>query len=201
MKLESILPRYELPLIGVIGATVPLHGYNSLNCRMLGYKLRELVNGGGTLFTGGVEGVGLDFYEGVSDYCEEHKTDDKFFVLFPEFNFEVNKSYHDLAKKTKNKILAIEKIGKDFEERRSYLAMLVDKLIVVNGSDGTMDEALKSLYFNKEVYSMAGSGGAADILKEIKEGKREKLPFLENLDNLYLSKSNEELIRMLGERK
>ena len=88
MKLEEITNKYESPIIGIIGATSPLPGYDSDDAYRMGYELREIVNDKGVLFTGGVSGVGLDVYRGIVDYCVEKDVEDRFFVLIPD-NFEL----------------------------------------------------------------------------------------------------------------
>src|SRR3989344_3225069 len=173
MKLEEITTKYEHPIIGVIGATFPLPDYDSDDAFRLGYELREFVEKKGTVFTGGVSGVGVDVYRGIADYCEKKKCEDKFFVLFPDFGFEPPQEYFELAEKTKNKVLRVEKIGKDMEERRSYLGAVADLLVLINGSVGTIDEVLKGLVLGKPVVCLQNSGGAADVISKFKRGEIE----------------------------
>src|SRR3989338_7902135 len=138
MSLEEITSKYEHPIIGVIGAACPSPDYDSQEARRLGYKLRELVEQGGSLFTGGVSGVGVDVYKGIVDYCLKKKVEDKFFVLLPDMEFEPPQEYFKLSKRTKNKVLRVEGMGQDMEERRTYLGAIADLLVVANGSIGTI---------------------------------------------------------------
>jgi len=173
MKLEEITAKYERPIIGIIGATSPLPGYDSNDAYRLGYKLREVVEKKGNLFTGGVPGVGLDIYRGIVNYCVENGVEDKFFVLFPNIEFEPPKEYFRLAEKTKNGILKVERVGNDMEERRSYVGAVADLLVLVNGSVGTIDEALKGLFLEKPVICLQNSGGAAEVISKFKGGEIE----------------------------
>ncbi len=171
MKLEEITNKYEHPIIGVICATSPLPGYDSDDAYRLGYELRGVVDKLGSLFTGGVSGVGIDVYRGIVDYCLEKGVEDKFFVLFPDRDFEPPQEYFKLAERTKNGILRVEKVGQDMEERRSYVGAVADLLVLVNGSVGTIDEALKGLFLGKQVVCLQNSGGAADVISKFKRGE------------------------------
>lgn len=173
MRLEEIIEKYERPLIGIIGATSPLPDYDSDDAYRLGYELRRAVEKKGTLFTGGVHGVGLDAYQGITDYCAEKGVEDKFFVLFPEIEIEPPNEYFTLAEKTKNRILKVERAGKDMEERRSYVAAVADVLVLMNGAEGTLDETMKGLYLEKPVICLQNSGGAAEVISKLKRGEIE----------------------------
>jgi len=173
MKLEEITAKHEHPIIGIIGATSPLPDYDSDDAYRLGYELRQVVDSKGSLFTGGVSGVGIDVYRGIVDYCLEKGVDDKFFVLFPNMDFEPPQEYFKLAGKTKNGVLRVEKVGQDMEERRSYVGAVADLLVLVNGSVGTIDEALKGLFLGKPVICLQNSGGASDVLSRFKKGEIE----------------------------
>ena len=170
-RFEEIIRRYEHPIIGIIGATSPLPGYDDDDAYRLGYELREVLGDRGSLFTGGVYGVGLDVYRGIVDYCVENGAEDKFFVLFPDMEFEPPEEYFRLAEKTKNGVLRVERVGEDMEERRSYLGAVADLLVLVNGSTGTIDEALKGLVLGKPVVCLQNSGGAAEVFSKIKRGE------------------------------
>ncbi|MDO8508806.1 MAG: hypothetical protein Q7S27_03930 [Nanoarchaeota archaeon] len=171
--LENIIKKYERPLIGIIGAANPLPDYDSDDGYRLGYELREAVNNKGTLFTGGVPGIGVDVYSGIVDYSVEKGLDDKFFILFPEMEMEPSEDYFTLANKTKNGSLRVEKIGKDMGERRSYIAAVADLVVLINGSTGTLDETLKSLYLGKQILCLQNSGGAARVISRFKKGEVE----------------------------
>src|SRR3990167_6541755 len=110
MNQEIISGKYEHPIIGIIGATQPLPGYNPREAVKLGYLLRQSMEKKGTLFTGGVHGVGVDIYRGIIDYCLEKNVSDKFFILFPDINSNPPEEYFNLAKKA-NLALKIEKAG------------------------------------------------------------------------------------------
>ena len=171
MKLEEITAKYERPIIGIIGATSPLPGYDSDEAYRLGYELREVVDKQGSLFTGGVPGVGLDVYRGIADHCAEKGVEDKFFILLPNIEIEPPEEYFRLAEKTKNKALKIERAGQNMEERRSYVGAVADVLVLVNGSKGTLDETLKGLIQRKPIICLQNSGGAAEVISKLKRGE------------------------------
>ncbi len=168
MILEEITSKYKPPIIGVIGAEYPLPGYDSDDAYRLGYELREAMGKKGSLFTGGVSGVGIDVYKGIIDYCLEKCVEDRFFVLFPNMEIEPPQEYFKLAEKLKNGVLRVERIGQDMEERRSYVGAIADLLVLINGSTGTIDEALKGLFLGKPVVCLQNSGGAADVISKLK---------------------------------
>ncbi len=197
MGLEN-LTNYEKPIIGVIGAAVPLPQYDEKEARKLGYELRKLVERRGTLFTGGVPGIGFDFYQGIVDYSIEKNVSDKFFVLFPEGQMGPPEEYFELAKKTKNCILRIEKAGKDMEERRTHLARIADALIIINGAEGTIDEALKGLLLRKQLLCLQNSGGAAEVIAKLKKGEIERIPLEIDYDLIRLHNSTEEIVNYLS---
>jgi predicted Rossmann-fold nucleotide-binding protein len=160
------------PIIGIIGAINPSPEYDSDDAYRLGYDLREAIADKGTLFTGGVPGVGIDAYRGITDYCRENGADDRFFVLFPE-GMEPPQTYFQLAKQTRNQALRIVRAGKSLDDRRAYVGPLADVLVVDNGSSGTIDEALQTLVLGKQVVCLQNSGGAADVLTRFKNGSIE----------------------------
>ena len=196
MKLEDIISKYEHPVIGVIGAASPLPGYDSADSYRLGYELRELIENGGSLFTGGVSGIGTDFYEGVVDYCSERGLEDRFFILFPE-GLQPSKAYFKLAEKTKNGTLRIERAGKNLEERRSYVGAIADALILVNGAEGTIDEALKGLLLGKPLVCLQNSGGAADVICKLKS-REVKIPLEINTDLIKPFDSITDIVKYLS---
>lgn len=206
MKLEEITKKYESPIIGIIGATSPLPDYDSDDTYRLGYELRDVVNKKGSLFTGGVSGVGTDVYRGIVDYCIEHGVDDKFFVLFPNMDFEPPKEYFRLAEKTKNGILRVERVGVDMEERRSYVGAVADLLVLVNGASGTIDEVLKGLYLGKPVVCLQNSGGAAEVISRVQKGEidipldidRNLIKPFDSITEVVNYLSNEELSKYVG---
>lgn len=171
MKDKEIASKYESPIIGIIGATSPLPDYDSDDAYRLGYELRETIGEKGSLFTGGVAGVGIDVYRGIVDYCVEHGVEDKFFVLFPDIRAGPPREYFILADKTKNKRLRVERAGADMEERRSYVGAVADLLVLINGASGTLEESLKGLYLGKPIVCLQNSGGAAEVIAKIQKGE------------------------------
>lgn len=195
--IERIRNSKESPLIAVIGATNPKKDYKEKMGIETGYYLREFIDSRkGNIFTGGVDGVGVDVYAGVMKYCinkiinkKANIIDDRFFVLIPshldlvsshsflnEISYESSPYYPPssyeyfgiLTSKGKlDKIVA----GKDMNERREYLAMIADIIVVVNGGCGTIHEAIEGLKNNKPVINLFKTGGATKILKYISEDK------------------------------
>ena len=76
------------------------------------------------------------------------------------------------------------------EERRSYLGAVADLLVLINGSVGTIDEALKGLFLGKQVICLQNSGGASDVLSRFKKGE---------IDEETHNAKSEELYRAIGE--
>ena len=210
MRLKEIVEKYEHPIIGVIGATSPLPNYDSDDAYRLGYELRNFVENKGTLFTGGVSGVGIDIYNGIIGYCLEKGVSDKFFVLFPNMKLEPTEEYFRLAEKTKDKILKVERVGEDMEERRTCIAAVADILIVMNGATGTIDEALKGLILRKPLLCLQNSGGAAEVLSKFKRGEIQGIPLhvnkeliqpFDSISGLVNYLSSKDLISLTGENK
>ncbi|MBS3149294.1 hypothetical protein J4455_01190 [Candidatus Woesearchaeota archaeon] len=197
MNLTEISEKYSAPIIALVGAMVPLPKYESDETKILGYELRKAIGKKGTLFTGGVNGVGVDFYKGIVDYCKENSVDDRFFVLLPEAFIDPASEYMNLAKQL-NCHLKIERVGNDMEERRTYVAQLADKLVVVNGSKGTLDECVKGLFYGKEIICLENSGGAADVLAILKRGEISNESFNLNLDLIKLFGSAVDAVKYLS---
>lgn len=166
----QIARKYEGPLIGIIGATEPLGDYDSDDIYRLGYELQRATEKRGTLFTGGMPGVGIDVYKGIVDYCLERNIPNKFFILFPDIGAEPDEEYFNLANKIGSPLL-VERAGIDMEERRSYVGAVGDVLVVANGSRGTLDEALKGMILGKEIVCLESSGAAAGVLSRLKRGE------------------------------
>lgn len=196
---EKVRSKHSMPIIGVIGATNPDAAYSSEQGIKVGYELREFFhNRSGSLFTGGVEGVGVDIYTGVLRFCieqgmkEQRFLDDKFFILIPEYAerpiempyiahavwaadiknvmdpYVPPNEYFVLGRLTKNGEIAIVRAGKTMAERRAYVGEIADALVAVNGGLGTLDEARYCLKENKPVFAVDTTGGAAQILAEIR---------------------------------
>jgi len=204
--INDIRAQQEKPLIGVIGSTRPTRDYKREFGMNAGYKLRDYAGQyGGSVFTGGVNGVGVDVYAGVIKYCidkllekrlslSRSMADDKFFVLVPEyeeflnvsisrlrrnFPYEIPEAYQVLGALSPRGAVDVVRAGNNMSERREYLSEVADMLVVVNGGGGTLDEALKALKSSKGVVAMERSGGAASILGGI---KRNDIPRVIHLD-------------------
>lgn len=206
MILEEIASKYERPIIGIVGAISPLPGYDSDDAYRLGHELRRVVEKRGSLFTGGVAGVGVDVYAGIVDYCSQNGVGDKFFVLFPNISDQPSEEYFALAERTKKRTLNVERAGKDMEERRTCVGALADGLVVVNGAEGSIDEVLKGLMFGKEAICLQNSGGAAEVMAKIKKGEiqiplplnRELIKPFDSISEAVNYLSNEFLVRYNG---
>ncbi|MFH1500457.1 MAG: hypothetical protein ABIE22_00755 [archaeon] len=180
------------PLIGVIGATRPSPEYRKATGMLVGSSLRKYLRWNpGVIFTGGVEGVGVDVYDGVAAFLEKRFLKsfnaDKFFVLVPELvaqkasvsdfltgpvltEYQPPKEYFDIAKKCGNE-LEVVRAGKDMTERREYVGRVADVLVAVNGGFGTLDESYQAMKQGTPVISLWYSGGGARDLTLIKQGK------------------------------
>ena len=80
MAIKKNINDFEKPLISVIGATFPTRPYDDIMGFNLGMQLRDrLETNHGTVFTGGVDGVGIHTYLGIVNYVKTHDyIDDKF---------------------------------------------------------------------------------------------------------------------------
>ncbi len=198
----------ESPLIAVIGASNPKENYEKKMGIEVGYYLKEFFRSkGGYIFTGGVDGVGVDVYTGVMKYCIDktnNSINDNFFILIPHY-FEISDSNHNfLIQETYEPPSAYESLGMlskkgqldkiiigiDMEERRKYLAMIADIIVVVNGGHGTIHEAVEGLKNNKPVINLFNTGGATKILKDFDEGRKVDLQGIIKKDELNSYKNN-----------
>ena len=163
-KLADFKREGRSPIIGVIGATFPTMPYKKHMGMKVGYVLRSYVEREeGSIFTGGVEGVGVDVYTGVTRFCIDEGIrrgellEDGFFVLIPE-NIEVGSketyrtmkynppdSYEALAQLSRRRELDIVRAGANMNERREKVAEVADVIITVNGGMGTLDEAVNKI--------------------------------------------------------
>lgn len=170
----------QKPLIVAIGASWPTIGYKPAVAMRVGYELRGMIESfGGSLFTGGVEGVGVDFYRGVINYCKEKELkEDRFFVVYPEIGMRPPMRYDNYAAEIGGN-LAIVKGGKDMMERRQRLAETADFGVVLNGSHGTLDEAVQIIKAGKTLFALNSTGGVARLLRRYNMGQ-----FLRNFDNI-----------------
>ncbi|VVB80005.1 Uncharacterised protein [uncultured archaeon] len=196
--LEPITIYKDSPRIGIIGATSPSRPYKTRHGFEAGYGIRKyLENHPGTVFTGGVEGIGSDAYAGVVKFCMDvgiqtgNVPDDKFFVVIPnnlEYPDRLNKEkivripyspphmYSLLARfLPKGKVEEV-RAGKNMYERRLYLAAISDILVVVNGGPGTDHEAYTGLEAGKRVITLPYTGGTASILESVKKGEYDPTP-------------------------
>ncbi len=185
---QKICAEINRPIIGIIGATAPTPPYKKEIGREVGYKLREyLASHSGTLFTGGVDGVGVDVYTGVLRYCIYEATqqgtfpDDHFFVLIPKYcqepkgflarspkQYSLPNTYHALSSLTRRGEIHHFYAGENMAQRRDYVSAIADVLVVINGGGGTFNEAIHALHYNKPLLALSSSGGAAHLLEVIK---------------------------------
>jgi len=210
---EEIQQINQKPLIAVIGATMPNDPYVSSMGIYLGYALREsLDKHEGTVFTGGVDGVGADVYGGVVRFCFERgmKTsevpDDKFFVLAPHgivygelgmeriFHYPIPRSYTLLASLVKENGLTEYRAGQEMGERRKILAEIADVGIMLNGSGGTTDEALQILNHGKRIIVCPYSGGATRALMDLKNDNLTRVQRRTRVKRQVLERIDPELI-------
>jgi predicted Rossmann-fold nucleotide-binding protein len=170
MTVEELTQKHDHPIIGIIGSTIPTPSYYKRMGRDLGYLLREgLERKNGTLFTGGVAGVGVDFYSGIVEYCMDNQTNnDRFFCLFPDWEYNVDGGYTELSKLIRKEPV-VERIGKDFNERREQLGRVGDVFVLLNGGEGSVHEAFCALFYNKPVLCHLESGGGVDLLYKLKK--------------------------------
>ncbi|PIZ51645.1 hypothetical protein COY27_02930 [Candidatus Woesearchaeota archaeon CG_4_10_14_0_2_um_filter_33_13] len=111
--IKKIRQEHGTPIVGVIGATNPSEEYHSEMGIKVGYELRNFIGyKNGSIFTGGVEGVGIDTYIGVMRNCMEHSRlistegehlgfDDRFFILVPQSEQGVMPSMNFLSSQIK----------------------------------------------------------------------------------------------------
>lgn len=205
--IENIRKEQESPLIGVIGSTAPNCVYEQMDGIRIGTLLRKFIRDHkGTLFTGGVDGVGVDVYTGIIKFCYEEgmkkrvMLDDKFFVIVPEhedffqwtgepgFHGEehiahiIPATYHALGALSKKGTVNVIRAGEDMATRRQYIGLVADVLVAVNGSRGTLDEAYQCLKASHPVITLPSSGGTAAFLERMKTKQ------LENNELAYLAK-------------
>lgn len=155
---KKIVSEYRPPRIGVIGGTC-LSRYNEDLCIAIGAALRMFADKEGWLFTGGVEGVGLEVYRGIARYSSEHKIDDRFFTLLPYGSTPWG--YNEIARRLLKKEVKNESCGIDMSERRAAVSRVGTVLIMVEGGDGTWDEASQALRNKTPLISFYKSGGSA----------------------------------------
>lgn len=201
--LAKIKSEFSGPRIGIIGATSPDYQYSTEIGNMAGFFARKFLDSflNGFVFTGGVEGVGVDAFMGVSMHCISEKiSNPKFFVLIPSHvqvpvnpiyqeeeeddetpqkfilqRYYLPRSYGEIKKFLdiqigKNTIVPEVLAGESMGVRRDYVAACASVLIVVNGGNGTLDEAVSAIHTKVPVIVCRNSGGAASALADLKEG-------------------------------
>lgn len=197
----------ESPRIGIIGAASPTEPYSLSQGIKVGYEVRKfLENRAGTIFTGGVEGIGADAYLGIVKYCIDERIrtgkifDDRFFVAIPNHAFPDSVTggkkltlfspphvYEALARLISKENVDIVRAGSNMYERRLNLASLADVLVVVNGGFGTDHEAHTALKLGKKVIALPYTGGTAELLSLVKEGAYK---FPKQADRVFLKGKN-----------
>ncbi|GEM_PF-3434817 len=188
---ERIRKEHPLPLIGVIGATNPTTQYKKEVGVSVGWILRDFIEiSNGSIFTGGVNGVGIDVFAGITKWCIEtglkkgSLPPSKFFVLVPQFDeseleyfatsphvlpkYVPPTTYNVLGVINSEGNLNVVYAGNSMQERREYVGIVPDYVVAINGGFGTLDEAFCSLKANKPVIVMPETGGAARTLIDIK---------------------------------
>jgi hypothetical protein len=206
--------------IGIIGSTTPSASYRPEMGLAAGIASRMALEqlGGGYVYTGGVEGVGVDSYGGVLHYAYNHHVDPKFFAIIPEtYTFVLNPKAPPKDRKLKtvayslpddylemqDLILSLhperelEEIpafygGKGMVDRREIIVQIADALVMLNGSNGTLDEAIRAANLGIPLIVCEYSGGAARLLSLLVQGK--ELPsYLHEEEKTKLAKMVEEM--------
>lgn len=188
-SVKDIRQRYNGPIVGIIGSTSPSYGYVPALGTMVGFNVCKVLSKyeNSAIFTGGVEGVGLDAYTGISMYRIANKDSMcKFFTLIPDTTKRRilnTKEYEDVpydlpyeysmvsrfaemngVKDT----LSIVRAGHGMAERRDYVGAIPDVVILMNGSNGSMAEALCTLD-NDIPLLVLPSSGSSEMIRCIKE--------------------------------
>ncbi|MCP4652019.1 MAG: HAD-IIB family hydrolase [Candidatus Omnitrophica bacterium] len=193
---EYIRQEYEGIRIGVIGAVSPSSDYSPTIGEELGRCLADYVKDKGYVFTGGVPGVGKDVYQGVCSLSQN--SDERFFALLPQGMSAVGYS-----RISPNNRVAVQYIGKDMHQRRVGMAMVADVMIVLNGSLGTIHEAVVALKNNKKVIVLNYGGAGkqlymAKLNNELTSDLKAEGLELPDLDNVIAANSIEEVSMMLS---
>jgi len=197
---KELISSLSGPIIGFIGATMPEIGYDREFTKSIGYELRGNTHSkGGTLFTGGVCGVGLHAYRGIAKYCiDNNLKDDGFFVMIPknvhvpridafgipDYNdirvvpYSPPKRYESYAEMISENGLKVITAGEDMAGRRDILARTGDIFVMINGGLGTLEESFFALDGGKQVITMPDTGGTARLLADIAQGACLDLTYL-----------------------
>lgn len=190
LDIKDLESTFERPFISVIGSTSPTQPYISRMGIEVGRALRAYLDGRkGSIFTGGVEGVGVDAYAGAAVHCIRSASNSlgelprsRFFTLIPHFfsskptsilgvvrpvklvDYSLPSEYHLLENLYPQQDLVVVRAGRDMAERRKFLAKTADVMVMLNGSGGTLDEAIQGEESGKPVIVLRGSGGVSDLL-------------------------------------
>ncbi|VVB79861.1 putative lysine decarboxylase [uncultured archaeon] len=221
---EEIRKIHPSPIVAVIGATLPQRPYKREMGAEVGYHLRKyLEKTKGTIMTGGVYGIGVDSYLGIVKFCRERKlSDDRFFTAIPETDlveeddclweveYQLPEPYNELARYMSKSEVTSYRVGKTMEERRTGLAEIADAFVMVNGGQGTLDEALLGLTKGKKVIILEESGGVAANLKYIVESAVSPITGISNVSirgndynnidprNIFMVQNAQETVRTLA---
>jgi len=174
VAVDEIRSSMQGPFIVTIGSKRPSAKYDSRFSIDLGYSLRQDINDKpGTLFTGGVTGIGVDTYIGIIKGCLDlNYSDDRFFVLVAE-DFKPDNGYLKAKYMHSGQTnLNVQILGKNHIERRWHLSLISDYMITLNGESGTLEEALVGLEYGKSIITLPETGGVAELLAELKEASQ-----------------------------
>lgn len=158
---EYVRNNYPGIKIGVIGAALPTREYRPVIGIDLGRNLRKYVEESGFIFTGGAAGVGVDIYQGILQ--ASLGKDDRFFTLLPE---GMNPGY-DYGSIASGRKIEVAHFGENMFERRIGMGKVADVLIVLNGREGTLHEAMSALENGKKVITL-NYGGVGSMLYHAK---------------------------------
>jgi len=180
-------------VIGIIGATCPGYDYSPDMGFVVGNQIRTFIDSPEVkakfgdkvrIFTGGVEGIGVDAFMGV---VSAEPDDTKFFALIPKFDMvpDDDMGVH-IMNKSKKPVLRRERYslptaykniarikntqcrevvaGEDMSDRRAFVAGIADVLVMVNGGAGTLNEAMNALRMGVPVIVVGRTGGKTGIL-------------------------------------
>ncbi len=192
----AIRGKYPKPLIAAIGGGNPNVPYDIQMGLRVGQEMTVFMNkeNRGTLFTGGMGGVGVDIFVGVVKHRLFAKYPNHFFVLIPEsevFSFqgkdELPIEFREAEAYTKLAALADiplvrERVGESLADRRVCLAATADFAICLHGTGGTLDEAASMIRRGKPVIVCEESGGISADLCDYKE----RLVLSKDIDGPFL---------------
>lgn len=161
--------------IAIIGATIPEPPYDAYISFLAGLEISNILTPDSSILVGGVEGVGLHAFMGYT--ASKRKPKPIFYAVIPShikvaigkekdditiIPYYLPKPYRDVSISTASPIQVVKK-GDSMQERRKELIKMADIGIIINGGDGTADEAVMLIEANKPLIAIQGSGGYADI--------------------------------------